>query len=157
MIEALAAVTFPLLMIAAGTGDVLTLRIPNWLNLFIAGCFLVLALAAGMPWGILGLHLAAGTGMLVLGALLLGLGLFGGGDAKLLASASLWIGVEGLLPFLFATSLAGGLLALWIAGSRLLPGARRTEPGRADVPYGFAIAAGAIVAFTANGFALQQG
>lgn len=157
MIEALAAVIFPLLMIAAGAGDVLTLRIPNWLNILIAACFPPLALAAGIPWGVLGLHLAAGAGMLLLGALLLGLGLFGGGDAKLLASASLWLGVEGLLPFLFATALAGGLLALWIAGLRLLPGARRTEPGRPDVPYGFALAAGAIVAFAAHGFPFQNG
>lgn len=155
MIDAIAAVTFPLLMIIAATGDMLTLRIPNWLNILIAALFPPLAIAAGMPWDLLGFHLMAGFAMLILGAVLLGLGLFGGGDAKLLAAASLWIGFEGLMPFLLGTAIAGGFLALWMASARLLPGARRAETRRADVPYGFALAAGAIAAFAGHGFPAQ--
>ena len=151
MTAALAAMVFPLLMIIAGVGDVLTLRIPNWLNLLIAGLFPAFALAAGMPWDLFGLHVLTGFGMLLLGALLLALGLFGGGDAKLLAAASLWLGHEGLMPFLFITAIAGGFLALWIVLMRQLPGQHRPPSGRAYVPYGFALAAGAILAFAQHG------
>ena len=41
----------------------------------------------------------------------LGFGLFGGGDAKLLAATAVWTGFGAFPQFLFWTALAGGALA----------------------------------------------
>jgi prepilin peptidase CpaA len=84
-------------------------------------------------------------------------GWIGGGDAKLFAAAGLWMGLTALLPFLMVTALAGGGLAvsllalrsvwlrpLMVRGPRWV--SRLATPGE-NVPYGIAIAAGALAAF----------
>jgi prepilin peptidase CpaA len=89
------------------------------------------------------------------------IGLFGGGDAKLMAAAGLWFGTAQTLPFLFMTAMAGGLLAmlvgLWsvIAISWEIQGdnaitesfGKRIRGLKPNVPYGFALAIGGIIAF----------
>ena len=95
-------------------------------------------------------------------ALLAGMGMFavgwiGGGDAKLFAAASLWLGWPSMPLFLLVTAMAGGGLAVLLLQVRsawvrpyLVTGptwlARLATPG-GDVPYGVAIALGAMVAF----------
>ncbi len=72
--------------------------------------------------------------------------IFGGrGDAKLLAAAAVILGAKGLPLLIFATAMAGGALALlWLILRRL----RRRRASPFDgVPYGVAIACGAVVAF----------
>jgi prepilin peptidase CpaA len=80
----------------------------------------------------------------------------GGGDAKLLAAAALWMGWPAVLPFLAGAAIAGGglamaLLALRSAALRplVLGGprwvVRLADPGE-GAPYGVAIAAGALLA-----------
>lgn len=156
MTHFLAASLFPLLMMMAATDDVLSRRISNRIILLTALSFFPMAWAAGMPWGTLALHAGVGAGLLVAGFAAFSLGLFGGGDAKLLGAAGLWFGLTGLAQFLTMTVLAGGLLALavmaWsvvtfdaeLRGSRPLRRIAWLKPG---VPYGYAIAAGAILAF----------
>ena len=69
----------------------------------------------------------------------------GGGDAKLLAAASLWFGFENLLPFLAATALAGGVLSLaYLAFSAARVGLGQDTVIARNVPYGAAIAAGGL-------------
>lgn len=86
-----------------------------------------------------------------------GLGLFalgwlGGGDVKLLAAVSLWFDFSGIVPLIFYIGLVGGALVPILA---LL---RRTVPAgvrdrlqwaifvrRGPIPYGIAIAVGAIL------------
>ncbi|MFN4141802.1 prepilin peptidase [Aestuariivirga sp.] len=156
MIPFLSAFLFPALMTVAGTGDVLTLRIPNWLNLLIAALFFPMALAAGMPAETIILHSAVGAAMLVAGFALFSLGLFGGGDAKLLAAAGLWVGWPALLPFLMGTAIAGGVLAVAVGVWSMVglsaeiedtPILRRLTFIKPNVPYGFAFAVGAILVF----------
>jgi prepilin peptidase CpaA len=89
--------------------------------------------------------------------------LFGGGDAKMISALSFWMGTQGLAHFLMVMAIAGGVLAL------ISVGLRRTNVGKrslnklnntinsewlhamvADktlVPYGIAIAIGAIAGF----------
>ena len=43
------ALVFPLLMIVAAAGDLMTMRIPNYLNLTIAAAFVPTAFLLGMP------------------------------------------------------------------------------------------------------------
>lgn len=143
-------------MIIAGTGDALSMRIPNWLTLLIALIFFPMAILTGMPWSLVGLHALVGIGLLALGFLLFALGLFGGGDSKLLAAAGLWLGWTDLMPFLVMTAFAGGALALCVAvwsainvSSEIKAGSifRRLGSIKPNVPYGYAFAIGAILAF----------
>lgn len=156
MISFLSLTLFPVLMIVAGAGDALSMRIPNWLTLLIAGLFFPMAVLTGMPWDAIGLHVAVGFAMFVAGFVCFALGLFGGGDAKLLAAAGLWLGWPDLIPFLVMTAFAGGALALcvgvWSAinlSSEVHGGTifRRLGAIKPNVPYGYAFAIGAILAF----------
>lgn len=156
MVSVLSISLFPLLMIIAGAGDALSMRIPNWLTLLIAVLFLPMALLTGMPWGMIGIHVLVGLCMFAAGFILFALGLFGGGDAKLLAAAGLWLGWPDLMPFLVMTAFAGGALALcvgiWSAinvTSEINDGSifRRLGSIKPNVPYGYAFAIGAILSF----------
>lgn len=145
-----------MLLILAGAGDALSLRIPNWLTAATAILFVPMAVATGMPLDMFGIHLLTGLALFVLGFGLFAAGLFGGGDAKLLAAAGLWFGWPQTMPFLVFTVLAGGALAfivfIWsaLAMSSEIHGpswAKRLGAIKPDVPYGYAFAAGAILAF----------
>ena len=62
--------------------------------------------------------LGAGAVMLIAGFALFAAGIFGGGDAKLLAASALWFGWPGIARYIFVVALLGGLLALVILGLR---------------------------------------
>jgi prepilin peptidase CpaA len=156
MIHFLSVTIFPVLMIIAGAGDALSLRIPNWLTGLIAVLFVPMAFATGMPLDQFGLHLVTGFALFFVGFALFAVGLFGGGDAKLIAAAGLWFGWPDILPFLVLTALAGGLLALVIGVWSMLSmsaeihfesWAKRIIGLKPNVPYGYALAVGAILAF----------
>lgn len=157
----LSMTVFPLLMIIAGAGDALSMRIPNWLTVLIAVVFFPMAFLVGMPWSMIGLHILVGFGLFIAGFMLFALGLFGGGDSKLLAAAGLWLGWADLMPFLVMTAFAGGLLALcvgiWSAvntSSEIKGGSIFKHLGtiKPNVPYGYAFAVGAILAFPESGW-----
>jgi prepilin peptidase CpaA len=98
--------------------------------------------------------------MLVVAAGMFALGWLGGGDAKLMTAAALWLGLKGLAPFVIFTGLAGGALALALLGLRsawLRPytqagpsWARRLATPGESAPYGVAIAVGALAAFAVH-------
>ena len=162
----LSMTVFPLLMIIAGAGDALSMRIPNWLTGLIAVSFFPMAFLAGMPWVTIGIHILVGLALFLAGFALFALGLFGGGDSKLLAAAGLWLGWADLMPFLVMTAFAGGVLALcvgvWSAintSSEIKDGSIFKHLGaiKPNVPYGYAFAVGAILAFPESGWmALAQ-
>jgi prepilin peptidase CpaA len=156
MIHFLSISLFPVLMIVAGAGDALSLRIPNWLTLLTAALFFPMAFATGMPLSVIGEHAAIGAGLLVVGFLFFSFGIFGGGDAKLLAAAGLWFGSAQTLPFIIFTALAGGILAIAISIWSMtamsweihdMPWTQRIKQLKPNVPYGYAFAIGAILAF----------
>jgi len=156
MIHFLSLTLFPVLMIVAGTGDALAMRISNRLVLLIAILFFPMALFTGMPLGIFGLHLAAGAALFIAGFIIFSLGLFGGGDAKLLAAAGLWIGWPDVLPFLVMTALAGGVLAFVVGSWSMVNMSSEIKDGpifkrfgkiKPSVPYGYAFAIGALLVF----------
>jgi len=130
------------LFLAAAFQDVTTRRIPNILvaALAVVGLLRIAAeLAAGGGWGAAATDLGLAAAVLAFGAALFHFGLFGGGDVKLLAAGTLFVGLAGAWPFFAGTAAAGGLLALgfvvWIAS------VGRDAP-RPSLPYGVAIAAG---------------
>jgi prepilin peptidase CpaA len=126
------------------------------------------ALAQGGLTG-LGLALLAGLVAFVIGFGGFALGAVGGGDAKFLVVGAALVGWPNLLPYLLAAATVGGVLALGYIvhrragveatvrtvdlGKRMLTFGRRGHrnrlaTGEVDpmaVPYGVAIAAGALV------------
>ena len=157
MLEFLVLTIFPGLMIAAAASDVARLRIPNQLILLLVGFFCLCALLTQMPMAELKSHAFAGGAVLVAGFILFALGYIGGGDAKLLAAASLWLGLDMLLHFVFYTTMLGGALALMLLTFRRFPlpgnlsvigwiGRLHMQDGPA--PYGVAISTAALIVFS---------
>ncbi|MBL8556880.1 MAG: prepilin peptidase [Phenylobacterium sp.] len=157
----------PALALAAAVKDATTFTIPNGIPLALLVLFPVAALAVGLPWAAFGWHVAVGAAVLVAGMAMFALRWVGGGDAKLLAAAALWVGWPGLLTLGLGAALAGGALAAFLILARsaplrpvLLMGprwmTRLAEPGE-GVPYGVAIAAGTLWALPATPFAASLG
>ena len=156
MFELLIFALFPALMIGAGVGVCLTMRIPNWLNAFIGLSFFGAAFYTGMPLEQIGWHLVASAIVLVTGFGLFAFGYIGGGDAKLMAVAALWLGIGHLFEFLIIMTIAGGALAIamkfwwWIRLESELRGFKRIKSvikSSIELPYGIAVATGALFAF----------
>ena len=152
----LAAAVFPALVVFAGVRDAATMTIPNRLNIAAAVAFFPVALVCGLPWPAMGMAVALGGAALLIGMIMFALNWIGGGDAKLFAACGLWLGGAATVPFLMWTALAGGALALGLLMARRLaqhmPLAgpswlRRLLTEGEGVPYGVAIAAGALMAF----------
>lgn len=149
----------PALTIVAGLKDVTSMTIPNWISLALVVGFFPAALAVGLaPLAILA-HVGVGVAALVVAMLLFALKVFGGGDAKLMAATCLWMGVSGTSPFVLWTAVIGGLFGLGLilarrhaqpmaAGAPAWVGALMQPKGA--IPYGVAIAAGALIAYPAS-------
>lgn len=162
------AVLVPLAAVLSWTmwEDVRVRRIPNAavLALFALWPLQLLLLGRPSPWWS---GLVASAMVLAGGLVAWRVGLLGGGDAKLAAALSALIGLEGLLGFLLATALLGGVLALGLLAiartapalaflearfvptrlrgrvARVLP--RRAGGRRLTVPYGVALALAAVL------------
>jgi len=156
---------FPVLVIWAAVRDATSYTIPNWIPLALIGAFPVAAVATGLPLASAGVDLAVGAVALFVGMAMFALRWIGGGDAKLFAAAALWLGLSPSLTYLAVTALAGGALAVGLLALRsamLKPYvpqgpswfARLASPGE-NVPYGVAIALGALAAFPASGMAVH--
>lgn len=155
---------FPTLTIIGGLKDLISYTIPNWISLALIAAFLPAALISGAPLSQIGLCLAVGLGALVLGMGMFAAGWIGGGDAKLLAAGALWMGWPGALMFLVYTGLAGGALTLAILTLRsgyLAPAVagapawvRKLGANGGALPYGVAIAIGALAAFPQGALAI---
>lgn len=144
--------------------DVTRRRIPNWLTvggvvaaMVVRGFLGGEAVEAGLLGGALGL---------ALGLLLFAIGAMGAGDGKLLATVGCFLGLGTFTLALPLIGLVGGLLALAVSAHNgtLYPtllrsydliihivtfgriGDRRTleMPGAVTIPYGVAVAAGAV-------------
>ncbi|RYG31022.1 MAG: hypothetical protein EON93_13720, partial [Burkholderiales bacterium] len=108
MITSLLCLVFPLLLIYAAWHDVSTMTIPNWVSIILGIAFIPAAFAAGLSLEQIGMHLVFGAGVLILCAALFYLNVFGGGDAKVIAAASLWTGLAATAPFVMGMAIAGG-------------------------------------------------
>ncbi len=143
MLFALSLAALALLVAAAAT-DARDRRIPNalCLGLAVVGVGrMVFEVATGGALLPVAADLGAAALVFVLGAAGFRAGLVGGGDVKLLAAAALWTGAGAVLPFLMATALAGGALAVAFLGWALVS----RDRAKVALPYGIAIAAGGIL------------
>jgi prepilin peptidase CpaA len=154
------------LLLWGAVTDVRVAKIPNWL--VVVG--LVLApLAALVGGGLTGFFLAL-TALAIaffIGLVGFAIGAIGGGDAKFLMVGAALVGLPQLMPYLLVTAALGGVLALGLVawGHRGIEATIMTkdlamsmatlgrkgyrgrlgEEGRLAVPYGVAIAAGALI------------
>jgi prepilin peptidase CpaA len=143
---------FPALMAFAASYDALAMRITNGLCLLTAMAFVPAAIAAGLSLETMLQHLACALAMLAAGFALFSRGWIGGGDAKLFAAAAMWIGWSGIAQFAAFAAIAGGLLALGALALGLVRQAAMSSPAviansRAELPYGIALACGALIVY----------
>ena len=130
-----------LLLVVAALIDVRSFTISNRLNLAVAGLAPLYWLASGLPlWPGIALQVAIAAGVFTLLAALFYTGMMGGGDVKLAAALALWFSPVSTLKFLVFMSLAGGVLTLAVIGLHRARG----KPGKPEIPYGVAIAAGGL-------------
>lgn len=157
-------VVFTAMLLAAAIGDLRTRRIPNRIVAILAGLGIAFSvLQAPVLPGVL----ASGGGLLVGLACWLpfyAFGWLGAGDVKLYAAAATWLGPARALEGAVIAALLGAVLALlWMLRSRGVKDTAQTlgiaagTPGilaphsegvghRSKLPYGVAIAIGAICA-----------
>jgi prepilin peptidase CpaA len=115
-----------------------------------------LALSGG-AWALTGAGAAQTAGLAALvflgGVALHRLGQLGGGDVKLAAAATLWVGPDGFVPFMVLTAILGGAVCLTAALARFAAVAARDGAGpalraarAAQAPYAVALAGGGVAA-----------
>jgi prepilin peptidase CpaA len=159
MLVLIVLATLPALVIVGGLHDLTTMTIPNWIPGLLILAFFPAALLVGLAPLAVAAHVGIAIAALCVGAGMFALNWIGGGDAKLIAAACLWLGVSGSGMFLLWTGLFGGLFCVALLFARFyarpyvhaMPGwvAQLMEP-RGDIPYGVAIAAGALAAFPSS-------
>ncbi len=161
MIDHSLLLLFPAVMAFAAAMDMLTMTIPNRVSLLLVGAFFAAAFFAGLSMQQVLLHVGTGAFVLVICFTLFALGVFGGGDAKLLAASSLWIGFDHLLSYALGISLAGAALSiLFLTGRSYFPEGSvnaprwvlRLQSRESGMPYGLAIAAAALWIYPQTAF-----
>lgn len=153
----IAMLLFPIAMALAASSDLLTMRISNKLVLFLVASFCVVALAINLPLQQFGMHIACAVVVLAVGFTLFALRWIGGGDAKLAAATTLWLGFGLTLPYLVYAALLGGVLTLAILALRNIPltpflarhrWLERLHDPKQGVPYGIALALAGMLVYT---------
>ncbi len=143
-------VFFPAAMALAASMDLVTMTIPNRVCAAVAIGYFILAVGVGVPFGVILINLSCAAAVLVAMFALFALGWIGGGDAKLAAASSLWLGWGMMFDYGVTAALYGGALTLAILMARrlVLPAwlARqewiaRLHDRKTGVPYGIALAA----------------
>jgi prepilin peptidase CpaA len=154
--EVVLLVFFPAAMIYAAASDLVTMTISNWLSIALFLCFFAVAALIGMPVAEMGWHLAASAIVLVFAFAFFARGWIGGGDAKLAAATSLWIGFSHLMDYLLVAAILGGALTLLILQARKLPlpnflarqpWIARLHALETGIPYGIALAAAGLIVY----------
>jgi prepilin peptidase CpaA len=143
-------ISLAVLLVLAGLQDAIQLKISN----FTCASILVLGIAtlflvgpSVQAWQNLALLGAA----LTIGTMLFSAGKMGGGDVKLFAATAFWFNLSSALWLLVSVTIAGGILAFVIIGARMVNWSdalqRRATILRpkSGIPYGIAIAAGALL------------
>jgi prepilin peptidase CpaA len=149
-------VFFPAALALAASMDLLTMTIPNRVCAALAIGYFVLALAIGVSFGDILVNLSCAAAVLAVMFTLFACGVIGGGDAKLAAAISLWLGWGTIFDYGLTAALYGGALTLVILlGRRLaLPvwlsrheWIARLHDGKTGVPYGIALAAAGMMLY----------
>ena len=156
--ELMLVAVLPALLVGAAVWDLASFTIPNVLPaamglLFVVFVAVVFLSGNEVTFATIGLHGASGLIALVAGMVMFALGWVGGGDAKLYAVASLWLGWNMLLEYTLIASLLGGALTIALLALRRVPlpamlhgqtWLLRLADRQSGVPYGIALAVAAL-------------
>lgn len=148
---------FPAVMAFAAASDLVTMTIPNRLQLVLVASFFALAALTGMPATEIGFHVLAALIVLAVSFVFFSFGWMGGGDAKLAAATALWFGFsQNLVEYLVLSGLYGGILTVALILARAQP-VPLIIPGQAwltrlldqetGIPYGIALALAGLAAY----------
>lgn len=155
MIEGLALLIFPALMVFSAFTDLFTMKIPNFVSVALIVGFFPLAIYLQIPLhNVMVMHVSCAVAVLAVTLVLFAYGVIGAGDAKLAAATALWLGWEYLMAYLVFASFAG----LALCGVVLATHWQETPPALSrfeflsrlkatKVPYGVALAIGALLAY----------
>ena len=147
----LAQLLFAASLLGAAAFDLRSRRIPDAFSLAIVVAFGGVLAAGSVGLGAAAWHVLAAALVFAGGAGLFAAGMIGGGDVKLMAASSLWIGWSDTLRFLLLVALLGGVLAAAaLVARRALrddraAGLRHLLDAEEGLPYGVAIAAAALL------------
>ena len=153
----IALLLFPAAMALAASSDLFTMRISNKLVLFLVASFFVVAMAINLPLQQFAMHVACAIAVLAVGFGLFALRWIGGGDAKLAAATTLWLGFGLTVPYLVQAAVLGGVLTLLILALRRLPltpflaryrWLERLHDRKGGVPYGIALALAGMLTYS---------
>jgi prepilin peptidase CpaA len=151
--------------VMACVSDVRSLRIPNLYSVIVIGAFALAFAAAPESFGKLSAHVLSLVIIFLITYIMFVSGLMGGGDAKFGSALALWVGLPGIVSYVFWMTLMGGLIA---ALSLLIKNRKpfsnpaagswvaQVQDGRNAVPYGIAISFGAWAALLHTGFVTHQ-
>lgn len=165
-------ITF-LICIFAALGSCVMGAWSDFKGLKIANIYTVVVLVSfGVAFGVLSFanfsvffsvtsHLISALIVFGVTALMFSFGALGAADSKLGTAVALWVGLKGLPVFLFWMAVSGGILGVSaLIIKKRKPFASTAEnswidqlqKGQSKVPYGIAIAVGAVVAFVQIGY-----
>ena len=143
--------SFPALIVFAGSYDIFSKTISNRLCAAIVLAFLPAAASLGLSAAEIATHFSCALMMLCAGFALFSAGWIGGGDAKLFAAAALWFGWGGIADYAAVSAMIGGALALVVLALRLmavsLPLGVNIPMPRPELPYGVALALAALYVY----------
>ncbi|PDT82496.1 prepilin peptidase [Sinorhizobium sp. BJ1] len=150
----LAFLLFAAMMTYAGIKDVATMTISNRLVGFLLVAFAVLAPIAGADFSTIWSSILVASAVLACTFTFFALGWIGGGDAKLLPVAVLWLGADLALHFAVYASVLGAVLTLSLLQFRKVPlpvvlqkqaWSSRLHAPQSGIPYGAAMAPAALL------------
>ena len=145
------------LLVAAACQDLAKLTIANIFPTLIILLFPVWVAVAG-PEADIWMNGVNFLIILGVGLVLFALQWLGGGDVKLFAAVALWFDFSGIVPLVFYVTMAGAGLAIFLALlRRMVPAGVKSRfewvifERRGPIPYGVAIAIGAILCIYLQG------
>ena len=134
-----------LILVVAAVIDVRTFTISNRLNLAVALLAPLYWWSIALPlWPDVAIQIGMAVAVFAALAVAFYMGMMGGGDVKLAAALALWFSPFSTLRFLVFMSIAGGVLTLVVMVAHRVRG----KEGRPEIPYGVAIAIGALIIIT---------
>ncbi|MEP4053140.1 MAG: prepilin peptidase [Litorimonas sp.] len=137
----------------AALNDANAMKIPNRIPLIVLAAYFAMVpfTWAGIPMFLE--HLTVGTVLFAIGFAMFAFGWMGGGDSKLLAATAFWFTWHDAFIYMIYTALFGGAITLFIMlGRKYIPVRVMTSQwahtmfrDETKIPYGLALAAGAIM------------
>lgn len=161
MVTALMFLVTLVVSVMACISDVRSLRIPNLYSIIVLAAFVLAFAVSPASFYVWWEHVGAMVAMLLITYLMFCFNMLGSGDSKFGSVLALWVGLPGLMVYVFYMALMGGVIGaatLYIRKKKPcanpLKGSwiAQVQEGRNAVPYGVAITFGAWAAFFHTAF-----